>query len=212
MGSAPEIIVTATGFLLIAVYHIHFIHKVRTAPLSTALGLTNHLRRHWVETIMKEKRDILAVQTLRNWIMASSLLASTAILIGLGITTVAFKPGEIVHLSHHLDLFGAKSPTLWLVNLMVLMIDFFFAFFNFTLSIRYYSHASLAINVPASEDPLVTYDGVAAIISRGAIHYTLGMRGYYLAVPLTLWLFGPTWLLAGSFIMTLILYKLDRTA
>ena len=38
-----------------------------------------------VESIMKEKRGkiFLAVQTLRNWIMASSFLASTAILIGL---------------------------------------------------------------------------------------------------------------------------------
>ena len=212
MGSTPEIVITTVGFLILVVYHIHLVLKVRTSPMTTSIGLTNHLRREWVETVMKEKRDILAVQTLRNWVMASSLLASTAILIGLGTASVAFRPGEILHLSHSLDLFGTKSQTLWLINLVVLIIDFFFAFFNFTLSIRYYSHASFAINVPSARDPIVTYDAVAAIINRGSTHYTLGMRGYYLAVPLTLWLFGPTWMLAGSAIMTLILYKLDRTA
>ena len=50
------------------------------------------------------------------------------------------------------------------------------------------------------------------IVNHGAIHYTMGMRGYYLAIPLTLWLFGPVWLLGGSITLILILNKLDRTA
>jgi uncharacterized membrane protein len=90
-------------------------------------------------------------------------------------------------------------------------VDFFFAFFNFTLSIRYYNHASFVINVPAVEDPMVTYDTVTRIINRGTTHFTLGMRGFYLAIPFILWLFGSTWLLLGAIILTLILYKLDRT-
>ncbi|MBK5101144.1 MAG: DUF599 family protein [Desulfobacteraceae bacterium] len=38
------------------------------------------------------------------------------------------------------------------------------------------------------------------------------MRGYYLAVPFTLWSFGSTWMLAGAIILAMLLYKLDRTA
>ncbi|MCJ7594770.1 MAG: DUF599 domain-containing protein, partial [Desulfobacterales bacterium] len=102
MNSTPEIVITTVGFLILVVYHVYLIFKVKTAPMATSIGLTNHLRREWVETIMKGSRDILAVQTLRNWVMASSLLASTAILIGLGITSVAFRPPEIVHLAHNL--------------------------------------------------------------------------------------------------------------
>jgi len=95
---------------------------------------------------------------------------------------------------------------------MVLAVDFFFAFFNFALSIRYYTHASFAINVPPSHDPIVTYDAVAEILNRGAIHYTLGMRGYYLAVPFTLWMFGPLWMAIGTAVLIVILYKIDRIA
>jgi uncharacterized membrane protein len=51
---------------------------------------------------------------------------------------------------------------------------------------------------------------VAAGLNRAALHYTLGMRGYYLAVPLTLWLFGPELLLAGAVVLALILIPLDR--
>ena len=47
---------------------------------------------------MKERRDVLAVQTLRNWIMAASFLASTAILIGLGLLSLLFKPEHVSEL------------------------------------------------------------------------------------------------------------------
>jgi len=37
--------------------------------LSTEIGLTNHARRAWVQSIVDQKKDILAVQTIRNWMM-----------------------------------------------------------------------------------------------------------------------------------------------
>jgi len=59
---------------------------------------------------------------------------------------------------------------------------------------------------------LVTSIAVTKILNRGATHYTLGMRGYYFAVPFTLWMFGPTWMAIGTAVLIMILYKLDRTA
>lgn len=61
---------------------------VRTKPLETSIGLTNRLRWGWVETVMEEKRDLLAVQTLRNWVMAASFLASAAILVAIVILNI----------------------------------------------------------------------------------------------------------------------------
>jgi uncharacterized membrane protein len=208
----PEIILTSAACLILLLYHSHLFYQVRKAPLTTSFGLTNRLRRDWVQAIMEGKKDILAVQTLRNWVMASSFLASAAMLIGLGVLNAAFRTEKLAECSQALNLFGTKSGAMWLIKLMVLIIDFFFAFFNFTLSIRYYNHASFAINVPASRDPIVTYDAVTKIINRGGTHYTLGMRGYYFSVPFMLWLFGPSWMLMGAVILIVILYKLDRTA
>lgn len=37
------------------------------------------------------------------------------------------------------------------------------------------------------------------------------MQGYYLSVPLTLWLFRPGWLLAGTLIIIATLCRVDRT-
>lgn len=212
MIAPAEIVIISAVFLILLTYHLHLAYRVRTTPLSTAIGITNQLRRDWVQTVMEDGRDILAVQTLRNWVMASSFLASSAILISLGIINAAFRSDQIVEISHSLNILGTRDETLWLIKVMILIVDFFFSFFNFTLSIRYYNHASFAINVPTAKDPIVTYDAVAEIINHGSLHYTLGMRGFYLAVLFALWLFGPTWMLMGTIILLTVLYNLDRSA
>lgn len=212
LQSWPEVLMTATAFLLLVVYHLHLYRIVRKHPLETSLGITNHVRRKWVESVMHEKRDIMAVQTMRNLVMAANFLASTAILISLGLLSFAFQPGLYAEITHAWYLQGAPSETLWIFKLLILAMLFFSAFFNFTLAIRYYNHAGLMINISESHDPDITAASVAEVFNHGALHYTMGMRGYYLSIPMVLWLFGPLWMLGGTFALVAILYRLDREA
>ncbi len=206
-----EVILSVACLLILVGYHLYLVYTVRRYPMSTAIGITNHLRGHWVESIMEDKRDILAVQTLRNWVMASSFLASTAILISLGLISVAASPEKMAELSPSLEVLVHQQRALWLVKLMLLVLDFFFIFFNFCLAIRYYNHVNFMINVPSSLAHKVTPEYITGILNHGMWHYTLGMRGYYIAVLLVLWLFGAIWMFVGTMVMTLILYKLDQT-
>ena len=73
-------------------------------------------------------------------------------------------------------------------------------------------HAGFMINISESHDPSVTPEAVAATLNHGALHYTFGMRGFYLAVPVGLWLFGPLWMLCGTVVLIGVLQRLDRTA
>lgn len=206
-----EIYLTSTSFFLIIAYHIQLIHQIRTRPLTTALGVTNHLRGHWVESIMEQNRDLLAVQTLRNWVMTSSFLASTAILISLGLVSMAASPERMAEISPSLTELVREHRVLWLFKLMVLIIDFFFVFFSFCLAIRYYNHVNFMINVPSTLAHKITPEYITGILNRGMMHYNLGMRGYYLGVLLVLWLFGAIWMLLGTVVVLLVLYHLDRT-
>ncbi len=207
-----EIFFAAFSFAILVIYHVHLIYQVRTRPLSTSIGITRHLRGHWVESIMQNDRDILAVQTLRNWIMASSFLASTAILISLGLLTLAASAEKIAEISPDLRAVILEHRGVWLFKLMLLIINFFFIFFNFCLAIRYYNHVNFMINVPSTLAHKITPDYIAGILSRGMIHYTLGMRGYYIAIILVLWLFGPLWMFLGTLVMVSFLRYLDRHA
>lgn len=198
------------SFFLLFVYHLRLYIQVQKNPMATAIGVTNHARRAWVKAVIEDKKDILAVQTIRNWIMAATFLASTAILISLGLVASAFRDEIASSATHALNIFGHPSETLWIIKLLTLSVLFFYAFFNFTLCIRYYNHASLLVNVSPELEPTNTVDAVTAVLNHGALHYTLGMRGYYLAIPIGLWLFGPIWMLAGSFLVVFVLHRLDR--
>ena len=203
---------TAAAFLILGIYHLHWIYLIYRKPMATAVGITNHLRGHWVESIMEERRDILAVQTLRNWTMAASFLASTGILICLGLLSVAASPEKMAEITPSLNAVVQEHRVLWLFKLMVLIIDFFFIFFSFCLSIRYLNHVNFMINVPFNLAHKITPEYITDILNRGMMHYTMGMRGYYFSVLLFLWLFGAIWMLMGTVVMTIVLYHLDRQA
>ena len=207
-----EFYFTAASFLILAVYHAVWIYRIHRNPMATSVGITNHLRSHWVESIMAERRDILAVQTLRNWTMAASFLASTGILICLGLLSVAASPQKMAEITPSLNELVREHRVLWLFKLMVLIVDFFFIFFSFCLSIRYLNHVNFMINVPSNLAHKITPDYISEILNRGMLHYTMGMRGYYLSVLLFLWLFGPIWMFLGTIVMTIVLSHLDRQA
>jgi len=211
-SSQWDFYLTAAAFLILGIYHLHWLYLIYRKPMATAVGITNHLRGHWVESIMEERRDILAVQTLRNWTMAASFLASTGILICLGLLSVAASPEKMAEISPSLNAVVQEHRVLWLFKLMVLIVDFFFIFFSFCLSIRYLNHVNFMINVPFNLAHKITPEYITDILNRGMMHYTMGMRGYYFSVLLFLWLFGAIWMLIGTVVMTIVLYHLDRQA
>ena len=198
------------AILLLLAYHVYLFHKTRNKPTSTSLGLARQTRALWVQGVMKHNKDILAVQTLRNWTMAATFLASTAILIGLGIFNLALTADKQGELSLLVGPLSVDHPVLWTTKLVLLGIDFLIVFFNFTLAVRYYNHTGFMINLPTDGTGNVSVEDVIKILDRGGTHYTLGMRGYYLAIPLALWLFGPLWLLSGTLLLIAVLYRLDR--
>ncbi|TYJ99094.1 uncharacterized protein E5676_scaffold248G002980 [Cucumis melo var. makuwa] len=64
--------------------------EVKTQPLATFIGVNATVRRQWISTMLEDidKKNILAVQTLRNMIMGSSLMATTSILLCAGLAAV----------------------------------------------------------------------------------------------------------------------------
>ncbi len=91
--SLQEMMLVVSAAVVIIAYHAHQYTKVRRDPLTAAVDITNHARQMWVKGVIRDRRDIMAVQTLRNQVMAATFLASTAILISLGLFRAAFRPG-----------------------------------------------------------------------------------------------------------------------
>ena len=95
----------------------------RHDPLYTIQAVNAEARRLWVESVMSERRDILAVQTLRNSTMAASFLASTAVLLIMGALSMSGHGNDVAHVLHSLNLTGAVDPSLWMIKLLILVIE-----------------------------------------------------------------------------------------
>src|SRR4029078_6339703 len=80
-----DLIALLTSIAAIAGYHVYLRLKLRRNPLYTVHAVNIAARSTWVAAVMNSgKSDVLAVQTLRNSVMASSFMASTAILLLIG--------------------------------------------------------------------------------------------------------------------------------
>jgi uncharacterized membrane protein len=198
--------------LLLVIYHLFLRHKVRKDPTYTVQAINAIARKAWVETIMHDgKKDLLAVQTLRNSTMAATFLASTSVLLIIGVLTLSEQGGNFETTWHVLNTVGAKHPELWMSKLIFLLLDLFVAFFSFAMSIRVFNHVGYMINVPIGlKHKMITPAHVATHLNRAGSFYSIGMRAYYFLVPLVFWLFGPYFMLASTLVLLLVLYRIDR--
>lgn len=207
-----ELLGFVLSFGLIAAYHLYL--RWRTThhdPHYTVQAIQAEARRHWVESVMRDKRDILAVQTLRNSTMAATFLASTAVLLIMGTLSLSEHGSDMAHALHSLNFLGTVDPGLWLIKLLTLVVDLFVAFFAFTLAIRKFNHVGYLLNLPSELDhPIITPQYVADYLNRAARYYSTGMRAYYFTVPLLFWLFGPHLMVISSLVLIFVLYRLDR--
>jgi uncharacterized membrane protein len=203
------------GFALstaaVAVYQIYLRWRTRRDPASSAQDIMLAARAAWVETVMRERRDILAVQTLRNSAMAASFMASTAILLIIGVLTLSAQGDKLSGTWHSLNFLGHFSAELWLFKLLVMLFDLLFAFFSFAMSVRLFHHIGYLINVPLEQNLESNQPHhVTAQLNRAGIFFRIGMRAYYFTVPLLFWLFGPLWMVGATALMIFFLYHLDR--
>ncbi len=199
--------------LLMFVYQWRLIRRSHQDPQLTIQGMNACARYAWVERVVMDGRDVMAVQTFRNSTMASTLMASTAIILILGILNLLANGGQGHNsLFQMLNTWGSRDPGMWIFKIIVLLLDFFVAFFSFSLVVRSYNHAGYLINVPRTlEDTTagVTVQRVVQVLDQAAIYYSVGMRSYYLTVPLVLWLFGPLWMMGATVVLVAILNQLD---
>jgi len=210
-GVHVDVLAFIVSSALLLGYHLFLRAKLRHHPTYTVQALNSLARAAWVETVMAERRDILAVQTLRNSTMAASFLASTAVLLILGVLTLSAQGDKLGATWHSLNLIGTRDPAAWLAKLLMMTADLFVAFFSFMMAVRVYNHVGYLINTPATEKHAVVLPShVAEFLNRGGHYYYAGQRAFYFLVPLVFWLFGPHFMLLATCGMIVVLYQVDR--
>jgi len=196
---ALDYILVPIGVIVLVLYHIYLFLRIKYHPLATVIGFNNSTREAWVSSIREEKKDILAVQSLRNSLMGSSLLATASILVSttMAAFTLSYNDSPLKHTKN--------------IKLFIIIFIFQLAFFSFMQSIRYINHTNFLINIPSEKSPYVTISYVNSSLSKGMNAYTIGCRFFLLTFVFTLWLFGPIPMLASCLVLTSILFLTDRS-
>ncbi|CAM8971009.1 unnamed protein product [Rhodiola kirilowii] len=148
-----DVTLVPLGLAVTIAYHIWLWHKVRTQPLATIIGTNSTGRRFWVSAIMKdnEKKNILAVQTLRNMIMGSTLMATTSILLCCGLAAVISSTYSIKKPLND-SILGGQGEFMIAIKYVTLLIFFLLSFISHTLGIRFINQVNFLINAPPRPD------------------------------------------------------------
>ena len=199
-----ELLLFAAAIGLLAVYRAKHIARERLDPSVSARKVHDRVRADWVAAMTGSAGNgILAVQTLRNSVMAASFLASTAALALAGTMAFASEVDRLSagwHAAHGLPMASELFP----LKVFLLMGTFFCAFLLCSLSIRLYNHASYAVALPERGDVVLRY------VNRAGHLYGNGLRVFYLAFPVVAWLFDATMMLLAMAGVLWIRWQLDK--
>jgi uncharacterized membrane protein len=173
-------------------------------------GWQARVRAQWVVTLMKAGRqEILAVQTLRNSVMAASFMASLAGLAIPGALTLSAEVGRLAvdwHRALDLPFAAALQP----VKTMLLVAIFFMAFVLFVQAIRLFNHVGYMIALPLDAAFAVTTDEVARFLNRAGGSFTSGVRVFFACLPAAAWLVDVHLLVASTLVLLLVYRQFDR--
>ncbi|GJN36555.1 hypothetical protein PR202_gb25428 [Eleusine coracana subsp. coracana] len=212
-----DVVLIPIGLLFPAVYHLWLWRVVRLRPLRSAVGIGAAARRLWVSGMMKDndKKAVLVVQSLRNVIMGSTLVATTSILFCTGVAAVLSSTYAIKHTFND-AVFGAHGEFVAALKYGILLLFFLLAFLCHSLAICSLNQAAFLINAlsPSSPAavlhiPVVTREYIADVLERGFLLSLAGNRLFFAGAPLLLWVFGPVLPCLCSMAVVPILYHID---
>lgn len=198
--------------LLICFYYLFLNWKARRWPDSSVHSLHAKIRELWIEKITRSgDSELLAVQTLRNSVMAANFMASTSILLIIGTLNLSDKIGDWALHWHPYNISSNYSSELWQLKLCLLLLDFFIAFFCFSMAIRFFNHVGYMVN-PRNDSPFrIDLNKLTSkYLNKAGTYYRIGTRAFFFSLPIILWFFGPLFLTFGTLCLIVGLVMLDR--
>ena len=175
----------AVFVLCTAVYHSFYAFWTGQHPLETVKGKIALYRRTWVKRILDRDEQMLAVQSLRNLLMTSSFMASSALLV------IAVVLNYLLGIGPSGTATTAPGDDLLKFKLLLLVVVYGYAFFSFLLSTRYLNHFTILVGADrdliGSVEPVDAVTFLTNILNRAGNRFTMGQRAFYFSLPAVAW-------------------------
>jgi uncharacterized membrane protein len=187
------------------------------------MGTVAHYRRTWMrEAFLRENR--ITDSALVNSLMQSATFFSSTTVLILGalfavLGSIERNPADILDVVKNLPLARQMSQQLLEIKVLSLALVFVYAFLRFTMSLRQFNliniligafptHAAQVTAKPSAvDDPMVTQS--AGLNELAGNNFTHGLRAYYFAMPLVLWLVNSWLFIAATVVITFVTYYME---
>ncbi|KAL3826199.1 hypothetical protein ACJIZ3_022228 [Penstemon smallii] len=194
-------------------YHAYLWHNLRHKPALTTIGINTLKRRQWLRGLNQgdEKQGMLAVQSLRNTLMFTILIATVTIIITISLaalTNNAFNANRLLGSS---ALFGSQSGRIMVLKFGSAFIFLVGSFLCSSMAVGYLVDANFLVNAIGGGE-FFSYMYTEAVVERGFTLAVVGNRVLCIAFPLLFWVFGPLPVAFSSLALVWALYDLDYVA
>jgi len=204
-----DTILVPFSLFLTAGYHVYLWLNFKKKPFSTNIGINEIKRRAWFRDIWgDDKKGMLAVQSLRNTILATSFTASITILLSVALAALinnSYKASETIHLFDN-PIFGLQSGGMFAVKFGSASLLLLLSFLCSSMSIGYLIDANFLINAaPEFSSP----EHTQIVFERGFMLAFIGSRLLCITFPMLLWLLGPALVALSSMVLVWLMYEFD---
>jgi uncharacterized membrane protein len=151
--------------------------------------------------------SIVAIQTLRNSVIAANFMASTSILLIMGALNLGDKIKQLALFLPFNDIVSVSSTEIWQLKLGLLLLNFSFAFYCFSMATRFFNHVGYMISLPI-DNYLITQ--TCAYLNKAGRYYSSGIRTFFFSIPIILWFFSPYFLMLGTLVLIAWLVMLNK--
>ncbi len=166
----------------------------------TKLKFLNEIYSNWVKNQIKDENQLVAIQTLRNFIMGNSAFIS-AFFILLGLLVGFYSSGFF----NNEPFWVITNFTLGLMQISLNIVIIMFCLINFSLSIRSITRLSLIITGNPEKYSKGAFNGLE-LANKTFIaaknHWMAGVRGLFYLIASLLWFINSWFFIIGTILIT----------
>lgn len=174
-------------------------------------------RRVWMREAYFRDPRITDVGLIGNLMQSATFFSSTTLLVigaSFALLGTIERGAEVVEVMRNLPFATRLTQELLESKILVLSMVFVYAFFRFTWSLRQFNLVNIMVGAfPSRREELIPDDSLIRTAGRlnelAGLNFTQGLRAYYYAVPILLWLINPWMLMGGTVVITLVLYYME---
>lgn len=191
---------------LIALWVGYTWYTDRGEPRDHSLRAAMHRNRYrWMVQVLKRDNRMMDAHIVGQLSQGASFLASTTLLILVGLFTVLGSTDEAVVALRQIPFAGKVNLLQWELRILVLIVIFVYAFFKFTWALRQFNYCAVLLGAaPAGTDDADEewVRRTAWISTLASKDFNQGLRAYYFGLAVLAWLVN-TWAFIGATVLVL---------